>query len=264
MNIISLILRVLAVAGAIAAVVLFFQIKDFHEEMENEITSTRGQIQVSEANLREMTDDRDSERARADGLQSDLEDARAEIDVLERNLAQTERDLQEARGELRDARRQISSLENERDELNRRNQELDRRIVRLEDEHERTLASLRSQVASLEQELADVPETIEDEGFAGGLDWGIDEDPVDETPAPVVGPVRGTVAAVGSESSFVVLDLGSDSGMRENLLLGVFRGDRVVARVRVSDAREDLSIAQVQPGTLDGRIRPGDTFRSID
>ncbi|MCH8474244.1 MAG: hypothetical protein LAT55_03345 [Opitutales bacterium] len=267
MNITSLILRVLAIAGAIAAVVLFMQIKDFHEEMEGEIATTRGQIQESEENLRVMTDDRDAERARADGLESDLEDARAEIDVLERNLAQTERDLQEARSDLRDARRNISQLEDERDELNQRNAELDRRIAQMEDEHERTLVSLRQQVASLEEELDEAEAAQVDDRDVAGMDWDDFNGVTDERdePEPVVtGPISGLVSAVGSDSAFVVLNQGSEDGVRENINYAVFRGDRAIARVRVSEARENLAIAQVLPGTLDRSIRQGDTFRSID
>ncbi|MCC5788438.1 MAG: hypothetical protein JJT75_02305 [Opitutales bacterium] len=267
MNITSLILRVLAVAGAIAAVVLFMQIKDFHEEIEGEIATTRGQIQESEENLRVMTDDRDTERARADGLQSSLEDARAEIDVLERNLAQTERDLQEARGDLRDARREVSQLEDERDELNQRNAELDRRIARMEDEQERTLAGLRQQVRALEEDLEEA-EAARDEQEVAGMDWDdmdADTEESDE-PDPVTteGPIRGLVSAVGSESSFVILDKGSQAGVRENIQYAVFRGDRAIARVQVSEIRDNLAIAQVLPGTLSRSIQQGDAFRSLD
>ena len=261
MNITSIILRVLAVAGAIAAVVLFMQINEFHEEMETEISQTQEQIQASEANLAEMTEDRDSERARADGLENDLSDARDEISQLNRNLEQTQRELEDTERDLRGARQEISRLEDERDELNQRNSELDRQIARMEDDHERDMARLRQQVVSLEDELQEAQEATE----VAELDWDDDfEEFEEEEDFEPVESVRGTIAAVGSESSFVILDKGSEEGLYESLQLAIFRDNRAIARIEVSEIRDDLAIAQVMPGTLERSIRMGDSYRTLD
>lgn len=87
---------------------------------------------------------------------------------------------------------------------------------------------------------------------------GIDE----RTPliAPPAG-VNGQVLAVAS-NGLVEVSLGRDDGMREGFTLEVTRGGQYLGRVRVTNVRDDKSVAEVLTGFRRGAILQGDRVDS--
>jgi hypothetical protein len=63
---------------------------------------------------------------------------------------------------------------------------------------------------------------------------------------------------VGTKSAFVVLNIGSAHGARPGLQLAVDRQGLSLARLQISEVNENYSIAQVEAGSLTGRLRVGD------
>lgn len=87
---------------------------------------------------------------------------------------------------------------------------------------------------------------------------GIDE----RTPlvAPPAG-INGQVLAVAS-NGLVEVSLGRDDGMREGFTLEVTRGGQYLGRVRVTNVRDDKSVAEVLTGFRRGAILQGDRVDS--
>jgi hypothetical protein len=80
-----------------------------------------------------------------------------------------------------------------------------------------------------------------------------------EPSTPVAAASAGwRVLRVGSAGTFVITDFGVNSGATVDRRLVVARGTKVLARVQISNVREDFSIAQVLPGTAKAQLQPGD------
>jgi len=72
--------------------------------------------------------------------------------------------------------------------------------------------------------------------------------------------LEGQVLAVNGAYNFVVLSLGDRQGVVMNAQMLIFRGDRMVAKVKVTSVEPSTSIADIIPGTSprDFRVMPGD------
>ncbi len=88
-------------------------------------------------------------------------------------------------------------------------------------------------------------------------------------PAPASSPVlpllithrsrNAQVSSVGPSSAFVIINYGATHGalLRQEML--ILRGTETVARVQISDVRDQHSIAQVLPDSLSGVLHKGDS-----
>ena len=57
---------------------------------------------------------------------------------------------------------------------------------------------------------------------------------------------RARVVDVSEDLGYVVFDAGSSAGLRPGMVLNVVRDDQVVARVRASEVKENLTGASVE------------------
>lgn len=67
------------------------------------------------------------------------------------------------------------------------------------------------------------------------------------------------IVTVGPENAFVVISYGGKQGAQLNQRLIIRRGTELLATVLISDVRENFSIAQVEPASLRGALRKGDS-----
>lgn len=72
--------------------------------------------------------------------------------------------------------------------------------------------------------------------------------------------LEGQVLAVNGAYNFVVLSLGDRQGVVMNAQMLIYRGDRMVARVKVTSVEPSTSIGDIIPGSgsHDFRVMPGD------
>ena len=82
-------------------------------------------------------------------------------------------------------------------------------------------------------------------------------EPVAVVPLPA-GPVEGRVSAVNSDHQFVVIDFGGFPIPRIGTVANVFRGDRSVGRVRLTEPSQDRWIVG---DVLTGELKRGDLVR---
>jgi small-conductance mechanosensitive channel len=105
------------------------------------------------------------------------------------------------------------------------------------------IAGYEAAIARLEQQLAEAQAAL----------------PVE--PVPVLTTNRSRTAAVvsvGPSSAFVVINYGANHGAMPEQRLKIQRGTDTLATVHISDVRENHSIAQVRPGTLQAALHKGD------
>ncbi|RKX33829.1 MAG: hypothetical protein DRP71_09105 [Verrucomicrobia bacterium] len=191
-------------------------------------------------------------------------------------------------------RHQLQIIEDETSEskgmtisLEARNRQLAREIAEvrtINQAHDRTIGRLNSEAARLKRELIDVKTaaplserdyqaqvTRYEEAIEGlnlriyTLENELSSRPVAEKGPPPPDPeeiappnLKGAVVQVGPGSSFVVLNIGTDDGAVEGLLMFLRRRERTVARVQLTDVRLGYTIAHILPDSPTGTIRVGD------
>jgi hypothetical protein len=72
----------------------------------------------------------------------------------------------------------------------------------------------------------------------------------------------GKILAVNLESSFVVIDLGSSSGVRVGDTFGVYRGDNLIGSVSVIQTRAGISACDIKKMSTSFKI--GDHLQQLD
>lgn len=70
--------------------------------------------------------------------------------------------------------------------------------------------------------------------------------------------IKGSIIAVNSEWNFVVLDLGSDIGMKSGVDAIVHRADQLVGKVKISSVDEKSCVANIIPEWMELDIQKGD------
>lgn len=78
-----------------------------------------------------------------------------------------------------------------------------------------------------------------------------------EVPMP---DVRGSVLAGNPEFGFIVLDKGSDAGLKENGKIIVSRNNELIAKARIVRIEPGRSIANFLPDWQSNTVAPGDQF----
>jgi len=178
------------------------------------------------------------------------------------------RDLENISGEALLASNQILQLQRENKHISLERGELELISRKLQEENSQlslefselkansvpsaVLAELELQISSLEAELL----RLRDSANSSSMEF---------PPAlRAEGDLDGKVLLVGKEASFVVLDIGYNNGVRLRNELYVLHADTPVAKVHVTEVKENLCIAHVLPGTIRKRPQSGDSVASLN
>ncbi|MCM8784337.1 MAG: hypothetical protein NC818_06175 [Candidatus Omnitrophica bacterium] len=73
----------------------------------------------------------------------------------------------------------------------------------------------------------------------------------------------GRILAVNNPYEFVVISLGKEQGMEVGMILGIYRGKELIARVRIEKVYENMSVADIVFETAKGIIREEDVVKFI-
>lgn len=228
-----------------------------------------GQMQVKKK-IDETLADRDrfydnwqSELARANALEEELNQTKQELEqkVLELAAAQEEIQLKNA---------QIAQLNTDlnrtKADLLRARGERDRAQAKLTayeltglnpDEIKEVIARLKDSLENIEQLNGTIADRERDiEGLKGRI-----QELVGEEGIPVILPagMKGKVSTVDPKWEFVVIDLGKNDGMLLHGQMLVSRAGKLLAKVKIVNVQDDRSIANVLPGWKLEDILEGDT-----
>lgn len=239
----TLLMCITAVLSAAISGFLFFKI-DYDKEtlLANAKTA---QMQLTAAQQRASDNSGERERAATElsAAQRELAELKARNTTLEARNSQLSRELTRQREQL--TAREQSDQATQQEITTLRKQVADARAA---------LASsiggaTPEQVAAYEARIADMEAELNDLRRA-------------QTVAPAVGnapaELSGEVIEVGPKSAFVVLNIGAKHGAVVALDMTLRRGSTQIARIRLTDVRENYSIANVLPQSGTGNIRPGD------
>ena len=178
---------------------------------------------------------------------TDLENKTAELDKTTKELATTKTELVAAQAkvtemtdalaqkeaEVAQAKSQVDQLEQDKTALQTQIDDLNNQLVKAEEE----MRDLQDQVATLDKI---VKETT----------------PTGNRPLPL--GLTGKITVVNSDWNFVVLDIGSESGLVRDAQMLVHRADKLIGKVRISNVQKDMAIAEIMTDWEQSPIREGD------
>ena len=78
------------------------------------------------------------------------------------------------------------------------------------------------------------------------------------SPAAPDAGLKAEVVSIGAQNAFVVLNVGSASGVQAGQRFAITRNGNAVAEALVSSVRENFAIAQIATGSLRGGLNKGD------
>lgn len=229
-----------ALAGAVAAGVLFFLIGKSKERLSSQLLAAQqhgqqlavdlGAAETANAELHERIQTLDAELATAKRALTastvELEQRQRALELAEADLATAQAAAQTARTELAQAQVDLTYA---RDQL---------ATALPADEAIR----YRQTIAQLEDHVMELEATVRSAS----------------TPLVAGRGNHAQVVGVGPQNAFVVINFGESHGARPNQQLRVTRGLDLLALVEISETRENYSVAQVLPNSLSGKLRKGD------
>lgn len=243
------ILQALALLGAVASGLFYFLGKSAYQQ--------------SDSDLQRLNADYRSERAKSKSLQQELEELRSQSEGAQEEIEQLTSDALLANNQLLQLRRENQRLKDALDAQERAERRLQAENGRLTEELNSLKATSvpREQVAEyeqaisrLEREVLDLQQTQARQPQSAALP---DQLPPDAS-------LRGKVLTVGKGASFVVLDIGYHDGVRLQTELYIQHADTPIAKIQVTEVKENLSIARVLPESLTKTPQSGDSVSSLN
>jgi predicted RNase H-like nuclease (RuvC/YqgF family) len=236
MKVVPLAIGILAASLATASTVLYVNARNDKLRSLAELAQARIDIAGQEkalAGQKELLGKAEDHMKELAGV---IRDNETQLLQQRRRLAEMENTLLQAKGQLTLStenegllNREIAGLKKDIDQLQRRLLEID---------------VLRGQLAQREQELALLRNRV-----------GPDGRPIQVSEHQVE---PRSVQGVGPQDAFVIVNLGSRQGATKGDRLLVRRGTDFIAVALISDVLDDLSIAQIDPGSLRESLRKGD------
>jgi hypothetical protein len=224
----------LIVLGLLA---LLFGLLGFNAYRQNRVVT--GELAQSRVQVFQATNTIAAQQTEIDALDTALGEARTRLTVTEARHVELGRELSQARA-------QLVALDAAQQPLRTDNARLTTELAHANSQTAAMLAAFERTMAELERLMAE---------------------PV--RPEPASGPVlplltthrsrNAQVVSVGPSSAFIVINYGAAHGALPRQEMQILRGTESVARVHISDVREQHSIAQVLPDSLSGVLHKGDS-----
>lgn len=182
------------------------------------------------ADLKKTTEDLEDSRSELAQLRGEIERSRQQIVQLNNTITERAADIARQRDQIESVEREKAGLQIQIDDLNNE-------IAKKDDE----LQDQRDKVLTLEQTVTDMETQLSG-----------------DTVRPLPKGLYGHVVLVNKDWNFVILDIGSKSGLVPNAEMLVHRGDKLVGKVQISGVTRDLAIADVRSDWEQMQIRKGD------
>ncbi|MBK1880395.1 hypothetical protein [Pelagicoccus mobilis] len=242
-------LQILAIAGAIAAGAFYFKNKADFLSLDTDLQSLNTAIKTERARSQSLQKENARLAETAESQTSELEKLSAEALLANNQLLQIQREnkrLVDERDAQEIAERRLQQ------ENSRLTQELN--VLKATSVPQDQVASYELEIANLERQILELQQTQAPQQVTSPLPSEIPSNP----------SLKGYVLTVGKGNSFVVLDIGYNDGVRLQNELYIQHADTPIAKIQVTDVKENLSIARVLPESLVKTPQSGDTVSSLN
>lgn len=252
MKALTTLLSLLAVAGAIASASFFYISQQRTTTLESDLEGKEFEIQQSLSRIARLEMEKSSLEKDLNEYIAALEESQATTAVLSARNDQLARESKRFTEELDQRVSTEEDLQSEIVRLNRAIAELRVKTVPLEEigSFEQKIANLESTILQMQNSKRSFPGSSAQRATSF---VGI---------APLPRDLTGKILTVGPQSSFVILNLGYESGVRLEHSLAIRRGGEPIARIQITEVKENLSIARILPESLKTELHAGDLVSS--
>jgi peptidoglycan hydrolase CwlO-like protein len=250
-----IVLLVLSIASLVLGIMLFSKkgvIKERTQKLEAGVTKIAQSIRMEGLDANQLKDVGRMQAAldqvavagdnlveELDVTKQDLAKTRQDLDSTKTELATTKTDLEAAKtqvvemtaavekkdAELAQANGKVTQLEQDKSSLQVQIDELNNQLVKAEEE----TRDLQDQVTQLDKVIKDME-----------AEQGL------QSAAKSVPPgTTGKILYVNPNWNFVVLDIGSKSGLVPTAEMLVHRADQLVGKVRISTVEDNMAVAEI-------------------
>lgn len=196
---------------------------------QTDLTSTQGKLKTSEESLTEQKAKNQELSLQADKLAKDLETTKSDLESTNSKLKVTSEQLQSFEEGLKGKKP---------DELFQEINDLSEKVKVAEGEQKLLTAAKEKS----ETELKKLREQIEMTKPGGSKTMSL----------------SGRILAVNPTWNFVILDLGKNDQVVEGLTMVIYRGEKLVGKIKTVTVDAQTSVADVLPGTPASAIEVGD------
>ena len=253
MKALNRIFQALAILGALVSAGLYWSLSQGNSDAELQLEFAGRQLNVLKSQKKQLQEQLEKQGSALEAATEDRDATLAKNTSLSAQLGQLQREnlrlLDEREARIDTEKR----LQDENARLKRELAETRARSVPQEQiaGYEKTIADLERQILELrETSVQSVATNGETSNFLS---------------APPSNPsLQGKVLTVGKGSSFVVLNIGYNDGVRLTNELLVHHADTSIAKIQVTEVKENLSIARVLPESLVKIPQTGDSVSSLN
>lgn len=212
-------------------------------DFDNESNNLNSQLKSVDQKLQETTGDLTNK-------QGDLANCSTEINTLTQENERLSRDIDSESKRNEDMHRDIETYQKRFQVAENDLNMLSARLMENRDELTRgkkNLAALDEQFIDLSRKYKQAQELLD---YYKQL-------PIKE-PVEVTKTIRGKVVGVSAKPNFVLISVGTDSGVKVGTEFTVYRGDKFIAKIRVDKVDKDLSTAVPIEGLVKDVIKEQD------
>lgn len=249
MKLANRILQALAILGAIVAGVFYFQSKVEFKSLDTDLQSLNAKLKAERAQKQKLQQENEAHTQTIQNQTVEIEKLTANSLLANNQLLQIQRENKRLADE-RDAQ-EIAERRLQK-ENGRLTQELN--ILKATSVPQDEIANYELSIANLERQILELQQTQAPQAFAASLPAVIPANP----------SLQGNVLTVGKGASFVVLDIGYKDGVRLQSELYIQHADIAIAKIQVTEVKENLSIARVLPDSLVKTPQTGDSVSSLN
>ncbi|MDQ8186894.1 hypothetical protein [Pelagicoccus sp. SDUM812002] len=249
MKVITRILQALAILGAIAAGVFYFLAKAEYQSLDTNLKSLNSSLKSEKTNTQTLQQENSVQAETIESQASEIQKLTADALLANNQLLQIQREnkrLADERDAQEVAERRLQK------ENSRLTQEVN--VLKATSVPQEEIANYELAIANLERQVLELQQTQPLQQATSVLPTSIPADPA----------IRGNVLTVGKGASFVVLDIGYSDGVRLQNELYVQHADTPIAKIQVTEVKENLSIARVLPEFLLKTPQTGDSVSSLN
>lgn len=254
MKAVSMTLRILAIVGAIVAVVAWVLTNGKVATLEDELAQSQDAKESAQSKLSDMEDEVTKLDAKLRTKDSETADEKARSQKLNTQLVQARREVTTLQQENADKKRNIQALKKENSNLK---EEIINREVDLPEIDADEVADLKEQIAELEEEvdsmtekLAEAEEMAMKAKIASGPDEAGDTNGAADGSdifAPVQPGKKISVLKIDARNGLIVFGNEAD-GLAKGMEFGVRKDYSRALRVRVSNVTSQYVIGYILPG----------------
>ncbi len=249
MKAINRILQALAILGAIAAGAFYFLAKADYQSLDTNIQSLNASFKSEKAKTLKLQKVNASQAETITSQADEIQKLTADSLLANNQLLQIQRENKRLADE-RDAQ-EIAERRLQK-ENSRLTQEVN--VLKATSVPQEEVANYELTIANLERQVLELQQTQPLQQVTNALPTAIPADP----------SLRGNVLTVGKGASFVVLDIGYSDGVRLQNELYVQHANTPIAKIQVTEVKENLSIARVLPESLLKTPQTGDSVSSLN